>query len=50
MFSALSLIWDNLIQIGAPQLKAIYEDPNFNEDDAIRSDLYRRVSPYYQCR
>lgn len=36
MFSALSLIWDNLIQIGAPQLKAIYEDPNFNEDDAIR--------------
>jgi len=36
MFSALSLIWDNLIQIGAPQLKAIYEDPNFNVEDAIR--------------
>lgn len=36
MYSALSLIWDNLIQIGAPQLKAIYEDELFNEEDAIR--------------
>lgn len=36
MYNALNLIWDNLIQIGAPQLKAIYEDPNFNEEDAIR--------------
>ncbi|MBG9754959.1 VirB4 family type IV secretion system protein [Lysinibacillus sp. fkY74-1] len=40
MFSALSLIWDNLIQIGAPQLKAIYEDPNFNEDDALRFVIF----------
>lgn len=36
MYSALNLIWDNLIQIGAPQMKAIYEDENFHEDDAQR--------------
>lgn len=36
MYNALNLIWDNLIQIGAPQLKAIYEDENFTEEDAIR--------------
>ncbi len=33
MYSALTLIWDNLIQIGTPQMKALYDDPNFNEDD-----------------
>ncbi|MFS0646118.1 VirB4 family type IV secretion system protein [Siminovitchia sp. 179-K 8D1 HS] len=36
MYNALTLIWDNLIQIGAPQMKAIYEDENFDEDDAVR--------------
>lgn len=36
MYNALNLIWDNLIQIGAPQMKAIYEDENFHEDDATR--------------
>lgn len=36
MYNALNLIWDNLIQIGAPQMKQIYEDPNFDEDDARR--------------
>ncbi|WP_229386590.1 TraC family protein [Lysinibacillus sphaericus] len=36
MFSALTLIWDNLIQIGTPQMKAMYEDENFNEEDALR--------------
>lgn len=36
MFNALTLIWDNLIQIGAPQMKALYEEENFDEDDAIR--------------
>ncbi|WP_253294177.1 VirB4 family type IV secretion system protein [Lysinibacillus capsici] len=36
MYSALTLIWDNLIQIGTPQMRAIYEDSNFNEEDVIR--------------
>ncbi|QNK90446.1 type IV secretion system protein VirB4 [Sporosarcina sp. resist] len=36
MFNALTLIWDNLIQIGAPQMKGIYEDKAFNEDDVAR--------------
>lgn len=36
MYNALTLIWDNLIQIGAPQLKALYEDENFDEDEATR--------------
>lgn len=36
MFNALNMIWDNLIQIGAPQMKRVYEDPNFHEDDVKR--------------
>lgn len=36
MYNALTLIWDNLIQIGAPQMRAIYEDEAFSEDDVIR--------------
>lgn len=36
MFNALNLIWDNLIQIGAPQMKRVYDDPNFEEDDVRR--------------
>lgn len=36
MYNALNLIWDNLITIGAPQMKALYEDPNFDVDDVIR--------------
>lgn len=36
MYNALNLIWDNLITIGAPQMKALYEDENFSEDDARR--------------
>lgn len=36
MYNALNLIWDNLIQIGAPQMQALYEDENFDEDEAIR--------------
>ncbi len=36
MYNALNLIWDNLIQIGAPQMRALYEDENFDEDDVIR--------------
>ncbi|MCT6922819.1 type IV secretion system protein VirB4 [Metasolibacillus sp.] len=36
MFNAFTLIWDNLISIGAPQMRAMYEDANFNFDDAIR--------------
>ncbi|MEG0258559.1 MAG: type IV secretion system protein VirB4 [Lysinibacillus sp.] len=36
MYNALTLIWDNLIQIGAPQMKSIYEDANFNEEDVAR--------------
>lgn len=36
MYNALNLIWDNLIQIGSPQMKAIYEDEHFDEDNAIR--------------
>ncbi|WP_342472396.1 type IV secretion system protein VirB4 [Metasolibacillus sp. FSL H7-0170] len=36
MHNALTLIWDNLIQIGTPQMRAMYEDENFNIDDAVR--------------
>lgn len=36
MFNALTLIWDNLIQIGAPQMRALYEDENFDEDEVSR--------------
>lgn len=36
MYNALNLIWDNLIQIGSPQMREMYEDENFDEDDAIR--------------
>ena len=36
MFNALNMIWDNLIQLGVPQMKRVYEDPNFHEDDVIR--------------
>src|SRR5699024_2768805 len=36
MYNALNLIWDNLITIGAHQMKALYEDENFSEDDARR--------------
>lgn len=36
MFNALNLIWDNLIQIGAPQKKRIYQDDTFSEDDVTR--------------
>lgn len=36
MFNALTLIWDNLIQIGAPQMRALYEDENFDEDEVRR--------------
>lgn len=36
MYNALTLIWDNLIQIGAPQMRAIYEDENFEFDDVTR--------------
>lgn len=34
MYNALTLIWDNLIQIGAPQLKKMYED-GFDMDDIV---------------
>ncbi|WP_121639550.1 VirB4 family type IV secretion system protein [Virgibacillus sp. Bac330] len=36
MHNALSLIWDNLIQIGAPQLSQMYEDDAFDFDEVIR--------------
>lgn len=36
MYNALNLIWDNLIQIGAPQKERIYRDDNFSEDDVTR--------------
>lgn len=36
MFNALNMIWDNLIQLGVPQMKRVYEDPNFHEDDVVR--------------
>ena len=36
MFNALNMIWDNLIQIGSPQMKRIYEDEDFEEDDVQR--------------
>lgn len=36
MFNALTLIWDNLIQIGAPQMRALYEDENFDEEEIRR--------------
>lgn len=36
MYNTLTLIWDNLIQIGAPQMKAVYEDDAFNESDVAR--------------
>lgn len=35
MHNALSMIWDNLITIGSPQLK-MSNRPNFNKDDATR--------------
>ncbi|MEK4031294.1 type IV secretion system protein VirB4 [Pseudobacillus sp. FSL P4-0506] len=35
MYNALTLIWDNLIQIGAPQMKAMYQE-GFDIDDAAR--------------
>lgn len=35
MYNTLTLVWDNLIQIGAPQLKQMYEE-GFDIDDAIR--------------
>ncbi|MED0668066.1 type IV secretion system protein VirB4 [Bacillus badius] len=35
MYNALTMIWDNLIQIGAPQMKALYKD-GFDVDEAIR--------------
>lgn len=50
MYSALTLIWDNLIQIGGPQLKAIYEDETLDIDDIIRflviiDESHRIVNP-----
>lgn len=36
MFNALNMIWDNLIQIGSPQMKRIYEDKDFQEEDVKR--------------
>ncbi|WP_025731354.1 VirB4 family type IV secretion system protein [Heyndrickxia ginsengihumi] len=50
MFNALSLIWDNMIQVGAPQLKAMYEGNQFNFYDAIRflviiDEAHRVINP-----
>src|SRR5699024_1575423 len=36
LYNSLNLIWDNLLQNGAPQMKQVYEDPNFDEDMAKR--------------
>src|SRR5699024_11318279 len=36
MFNALNMIWNNLLQNGAPQMRQIYEDPDFDEDFARR--------------
>ncbi|WP_245837310.1 VirB4 family type IV secretion system protein [Virgibacillus phasianinus] len=36
MYNVLNLIWDNLIQIGAPQKEKLYRDDRFLEDDATR--------------
>src|SRR5699024_2419174 len=33
---ALNMIWNNLLQNGAPQMRQIYEDPDFDEDFARR--------------
>lgn len=50
MFNALNLIWDNLIQIGAPQKEKMYQDENFSEDDVTRflimiDEAHRLVNP-----
>ncbi|WP_174615270.1 VirB4 family type IV secretion system protein [Virgibacillus ihumii] len=50
MFNALNLIWDNLIQIGAPQKQKMYHDDTFSEDDITRflimiDEAHRLVNP-----
>lgn len=32
MYNVLTLIWDNLIQVGTPQKDSMYENPNFDPD------------------
>lgn len=32
MYNSLNLIWDNLIKNGAPQMREVYQNPNFDED------------------
>ncbi len=32
MYNSLNLIWDNLLKNGAPQMREIYQNPNFDED------------------
>lgn len=36
MYNTLNLIWDNLIQVGARQMKQMYQHEHFNADDAVR--------------
>src|SRR5699024_9180123 len=36
LYNSLNLIWDNLLQNGAPQMKQVDEDANFDEDMAKR--------------
>lgn len=36
MYNALTLIWDNLIQIGGAEMKALYDNPDFDVDEATR--------------
>lgn len=50
MFNALSIIWDNMIQVGAPQLKSMYNDGNFDLYDAVRflvmiDEAHRVINP-----
>lgn len=36
MYNTLNLIWDNLIQVGARQMKQMYQSETFDPDDAVR--------------
>lgn len=36
MYNALNLIWDNLIQVGAREMKQMYHGGQFDPDDAVR--------------
>src|SRR5699024_9590495 len=36
MYNTLNLIWDNLIQVGARQMKQMYQNEMFDPDEAVR--------------